>query len=135
MFYLRFFFLNFEKMSESLVSFFLVSDVSESLISLKSNELCERIAQVAACWCTDKTSQDKTSQDVRYYYFGQIRQGHSFLLAILDQVMGRSCTVCQVIKSIYTQGLFLLQEGQARSFLYPSHIRLGNGPQMYFMLG
>ena len=34
-------------MSESLISSFLVSDVSESLISLKSNEWCEQIAQVA----------------------------------------------------------------------------------------
>ena len=33
--------------SFSLISSFLVSDVSESLISLKSNERCERIAQVA----------------------------------------------------------------------------------------
>ena len=31
-------------MSESLISSFLVSDVSESLILLKSNERCERIA-------------------------------------------------------------------------------------------
>ena len=34
-------------MSESLISSFLVSDVSELLISLKSNEQCERIAQFA----------------------------------------------------------------------------------------
>ena len=43
-FYIRF---CIEKMSESLISSFLVSDVSESLISLKSTEWCERIAQVA----------------------------------------------------------------------------------------
>ena len=36
-----------EKMSESLISSFLVSDVSESLISLKSNEQCERITHFA----------------------------------------------------------------------------------------
>ena len=46
---LRFFQKKFEKMSESLIfaqliSSFLVSDVSESLIWLKSNEWCERIA-------------------------------------------------------------------------------------------
>ena len=34
-------------MRESLISSFLVSDVSESLILLKSNEWCEQIAQVA----------------------------------------------------------------------------------------
>ena len=34
-------------MSESLISSFLVSDVSESLRSLTKNEGCERIAQVA----------------------------------------------------------------------------------------
>ena len=34
-------------MSESLISSFLVSDVSESLISFKSNERCERIAHFA----------------------------------------------------------------------------------------
>ena len=34
-------------MSESLISSFLVSDVSGSLISLKSNEWCVRIAHVA----------------------------------------------------------------------------------------
>ena len=34
-------------MSESLISSFLVSDVSELLISLKSNEWCEQIAHLA----------------------------------------------------------------------------------------
>ena len=34
-------------MSKSPISSFLVSDVSESLISLKSNERCERIAHFA----------------------------------------------------------------------------------------
>ena len=34
-------------MSESLISSFLVSDVSESLRSLTKNERCEQIAQVA----------------------------------------------------------------------------------------
>ena len=34
-------------MSELLISSFLVSDVSESLISLKSNERCEQIAHFA----------------------------------------------------------------------------------------
>ena len=46
MFYLRFK-KKFEKMSESLISSFLVSDVSELLRSLTKNERCERIAQVA----------------------------------------------------------------------------------------
>ena len=46
MFYLRFL-KKIEKMSKSLISSFLVSDVSESLISLKSNEQCERIAHFA----------------------------------------------------------------------------------------
>ena len=36
-----------EKISESLISSFLVSDVSESLRSLTKNERCERITQVA----------------------------------------------------------------------------------------
>ena len=46
MFYFRFK-KNVEKLSESLIFahfLFLVSDVSESLISIKSNEQCERIA-------------------------------------------------------------------------------------------
>ena len=47
MFYIRFKKKFIEKMSESLISSFLVSDVSESLISLKSNERCERIAHFA----------------------------------------------------------------------------------------
>ena len=52
MFYLRFFIKkkNSEKLANRsflLISSFLVSDVSESLISLKSNEQCKRIAQVA----------------------------------------------------------------------------------------
>ena len=40
------------------------------------------------------------------------------------------CTVYQAMNSIYGQGLFLLQRGQARSILYPGHIRLGNRPHM-----
>ena len=36
-----------EKISESLIFSFLVSDVSESLISRKSNERCELIAHFA----------------------------------------------------------------------------------------
>ena len=47
MFYIRFKKKFIEKMSESLISSFLVSDVSESLILLKSNEQCKRIAEVA----------------------------------------------------------------------------------------
>ena len=37
----------FEKMSELLISSFLLSDLSESLRSLTKNERCDRIAQVA----------------------------------------------------------------------------------------
>ena len=47
MFYIRFKKKFIEKMSESLISSFLVSDVSELLRSLTKNEQCERIAQVA----------------------------------------------------------------------------------------
>ena len=47
MFYLRLFKKKLELMSESLISSFLVSDVSESLILLKSNERCEQIAHFA----------------------------------------------------------------------------------------
>ena len=41
MFYIRFF---IEKMSKSLISSFLVSQVNESLRSLTKNERCEQIA-------------------------------------------------------------------------------------------
>ena len=44
MFYIRFL---FKKMSDSLIPFFLVSDVSELLKLLTKNERCETIAQVA----------------------------------------------------------------------------------------
>ena len=40
-------FFSFKKMSESRIFSFLVSDVSESLISLKSNERCEQMAHFA----------------------------------------------------------------------------------------
>ena len=44
-------------MSKSLIFAFLMSDVSESLISLKSNERCEQIAQVAhQKWATMSNS-------------------------------------------------------------------------------
>ena len=51
MFYIRFKKNVMENMSESLISSFLVSDVSESLRSLTKNEQCERIAQVAHQKC------------------------------------------------------------------------------------
>ena len=43
MFYIRFL---FYKMSDLLISSFLISDVSESLRSLTKNERCEQITQV-----------------------------------------------------------------------------------------
>ena len=46
MFYIRFKKKIIEKISELLISFFLVSYVSESLRSLTKNEQCERITQV-----------------------------------------------------------------------------------------
>ena len=46
MFYIRLKKKIIEKMSESLISSFLVSNVSESLRELTKNERCERIAQV-----------------------------------------------------------------------------------------
>ena len=46
-------FIYYLKKNLSLISSFLVSNVSDSLISLKSNEWCERIAQVAhQIWAT-----------------------------------------------------------------------------------
>ena len=32
--------------------------------------------------------------DKGYSYYGEVRLGHSFILGILDYVMGHICTVC-----------------------------------------
>ena len=54
-----------EKISESLISSFLVSDVSESLKLLTKNEWCEQIAQVAhqkwAMWANRSGRSPKMS--------------------------------------------------------------------------
>ena len=49
-------------MSESLISSFLVSDVSESLRSLTKNEWCEQIAQVAHQKRANKRFPQKNEQ-------------------------------------------------------------------------
>ena len=68
-------------MSESLISSFLVSDVSESLRSLTKNEWCERIAQVAC------TKNEQISESLNFLRESLIR---SFL--------GKKRAICSEIR-------------------------------------
>ena len=65
----------FEKISESLISSFLVSDVRESLRSLTKNERCEQIDQVAhqkwAMWANHSGGSLKMSNHERFANIAQ----------------------------------------------------------------
>ena len=94
--------------SFSLISSFLVSDVSESLILLKSNERCERIAQVAhQKWATmsdllrSLTKNERMSESLIFLSESLIRSFLDKKRAIRSEIKWANSQPCEMGAKYY----------------------------------